>query len=143
VVVTDFHNAAAPIIRYEVGDIGSMWPDEPCACGRPFPRIARIDGRLQDVIQTPRGPMNQIWFGLVIRDFTWIAGWQLVQNQRDRVLFRLITTQELTPELLAPFLTRLRTGLGDMNIDFERADELTRRPNGKFQPIISTIDRPA
>ncbi|HKW14829.1 MAG TPA: hypothetical protein VJS69_10125 [Candidatus Krumholzibacteria bacterium] len=143
VVVTDFHNAASPIIRYEVGDIGSMWPNEPCACGRPFPRIARIDGRLNDVIQTPRGPMSQIWFGLVIRDFDWITGWQVVQSQRDRVLFRLITTQELTPGLLAPFLAKLRTGLGDMTIDFERAAELTRRPNGKFQPIISTLERPA
>jgi phenylacetate-CoA ligase len=143
VVVTDFHNAASPIIRYEVGDIGSMWPDEPCACGRPFPRIARIDGRLNDVVQTPRGAMNQIWFGIVMRDFNWITAWQVVQNQRDRVLFRLITTQELTPELLSPFLAKLRSGLGDMTIDFERASELSRRPNGKFQPIISTIERSA
>jgi hypothetical protein len=40
--------------------------------------------------------MNQIWFGIVMRDFAWITAWQVVQNQRDRVLFRLITTEELT-----------------------------------------------
>jgi phenylacetate-CoA ligase len=143
VVVTDFHNAASPLIRYEVGDIGTMWPDEPCACGRPFPRLARIDGRLQDVIDTPHGPMSQVWFGVVIRDFTWIVGWQLVQSRRGHVVFRLVTTRELTPELLAPFMGKLRTRLGDMAIDFERVDEIARRPNGKFQPIVSTIERSA
>jgi hypothetical protein len=30
-----------------------------------------------------------------------------------------------------------------MTIDFERASELSRRPNGKFQPIVSTLERPA
>ena len=139
VVVTDLHNAASPIIRYEVGDIGSMWPDQPCACGRPFPRIARIEGRLNDVIRTPHGTINQIWFGIVVRDFSWILGWQVVQSQLDRVLFRLVTSRELTPELLDPFLAKLRVRLGDMAIDFERVDEISRRPNGKAQPLITTI----
>jgi len=143
VVVTDFHNAASPLIRYEVGDIGTMWSDEPCACGRPFPRLVRIDGRLQDVVETPDGPMTQTWFGLIIRDFTWIAGWQIVQDRRDRVLFRLVSTHELTSDLLAPFIAKLRTRLGGMTIDFERVNEIQRRASGKYQPIVSTIERSA
>jgi phenylacetate-CoA ligase len=141
VVVTDFHNAAAPLIRYEVGDIGSMAPDEPCACGRPFPRIARIEGRMQDVIQSPHGPMSQIWFGLVIRDFAWINGWQAVQDRADRVVIRIVAGSDLTPELTAPLLAKLRSRLGDMQIDLERVDALSRRASGKHQPIISTVER--
>jgi hypothetical protein len=52
-----------------------------------------------------------------------------------------VTTKALTPELLAPFIAKLRTRLADMTVDFERVDEIPRRPNGKFQPIVSTIDR--
>lgn len=141
VVITDFHNAASPLIRYEVGDTGTMWPDEPCACGRPFPRIATIDGRTQDVVQTPRGPMTQVWFGVIVRDFPWIEGWQVVQDRRDHIVFRIRSKRELTPELTGPFVTRLRTRLADMTIDFERVDELSRRPSGKHQQIISTIDQ--
>jgi phenylacetate-CoA ligase len=141
VVVTDFHNAAAPLIRYEVGDIGSMAPDEPCACGRPFPRIARIEGRMQDVIQSPHGPMSQIWFGLVIRDFAWINEWQAVQDRADRVVIRIVAGSDLTPELTAPLLAKLRSRLGDMQIDLERVDALSRRASGKHQPIISTVER--
>jgi phenylacetate-CoA ligase len=140
VVVTDFHNAATPFIRYEVGDVGTMWPDEPCACRRPFPRIARIEGRLQDEIQSPHGPMSIIWFGLVIRDFTWIDGFQLVQNRRDHLLVRFLTKRALTPELLAPLTAKLSSKLLDMTIEYERVDELSRRPNGKYQPVVSTID---
>ena len=46
---------------------------------------------------------------------------------------------KLTPDLVDPFLAKLRVRLGDMAIDFERVDEISRRPNGKAQPLISTI----
>jgi phenylacetate-CoA ligase len=143
VLVTDFHNAASPLIRYEVGDIGVMGPDEPCACGRPFPRLARIEGRLHEVLHTPNGPMSQIWISLILRSFDWFDAYQVVQSRRDHVLFRFQTKRELTPELVDPLVARLKTRLGNMTIDCERVDSIARRPIGKFQLFISTVDRPS
>jgi phenylacetate-CoA ligase len=143
VVVTDFHNAATPLIRYEVGDIGVMGPDEPCPCGRPFPRLARVDGRSQDVIQTPNGPLTVIWVSFITRDYSWINGFQVVQDARDHIVLRLLTKRELTADLLAQITARLLVKLGGMTIDFERVDTLSRRPNGKAQILISTIGPPA
>jgi phenylacetate-CoA ligase len=143
VVVTDLHNAATPMIRYEVGDFGTMGPDEPCACGRPFPRLARVEGRIQDMIWTPAGPVTGIVIQFITRDHPWIEGHQVVQDARDRILLRVLTRSELTPELTDPLTARLRVRLGsDMRIDYERVTEISRKPNGKVQSLISTVEPP-
>ncbi len=139
IVVTDFHNAATPFIRYEIGDLGVMAPDEPCACGRPFPRLARVDGRLQDVIHTPRGSLSGLYITYTMRQFDWIDGYQVVQNARSRILIRLLTTATLNAERLAPVTAILREKLGDMTIDYERVDALSRRRSGKVELVISTL----
>jgi phenylacetate-CoA ligase len=143
IVVTDFHNAASPLIRYEVGDLGVMRPAEPCPCGRPFPRLAHIEGRRQDMIYTPNGPLTAIWVSFITRSFDWIDAFQVVQNTRDRILIRLLTKREVTPELVAPLTAKLLTRLGNMTVDYERVDSIARRPNGKFQLLISTINTPS
>jgi phenylacetate-CoA ligase len=139
IVVTDFHNAATPFIRYEIGDVGVMGPDEPCACGRPFPRLARVDGRLQDVIYTPRGSLTGLYITYTMRQFEWIDGYQVVQNARNRIVLRLLTKTSLTAERLAPVTAMLREKLGDMTIDYERVDALSRRSSGKVELVISTL----
>jgi phenylacetate-CoA ligase len=143
VLVTDFHNSASPLIRYEVGDNGTMCPDELCTCGRPFPRLASVDGRSQDMIHTPKGPITIIWMGYILRDYDWIEGHQVVQHARDRILLRLLTRRELGPELMSPIVERLQERFSGMVIDYERVDQLERRPGGKYQLLISTLGPPA
>ena len=48
-VVTILQKEALPIIRYRTGDITSI-NHAPCACGRTHPRIARIAGRVDDML---------------------------------------------------------------------------------------------
>lgn len=54
IVITDLWNAGMPIIRYEIGDLGSL-TDEPCACGSQLPRIVELVGRTTDVFFNSRG----------------------------------------------------------------------------------------
>lgn len=143
IVVTDFHNAATPFIRYEIGDIGVMAPaNEHCACGLPFPLLKSVDGRLQDVVHTSNGPISALYVTYTMRQFDdWIEGYQVVQDARDRVTVRLLTKTDFTPERLAPVEALLRKKLGaDMNIEFERAAELVRRRSGKVALVISSIE---
>lgn len=139
IVVTDFHNAATPFVRYDIGDIGVMSPDEPCPCGRPFPRLARVEGRLQDMIYTPRGPLTALYVTYTMRQFDWIDGYQVVQNARNRILIRLLTGAVLSAERLAPVTAMLREKMGDMTIDYERVDALSRRKSGKVELVVSTL----
>ena len=142
IVITDLHNAAAPFIRYEIGDVGVMAPDEPCACGKPFPVLASVDGRLQDVVHTPHGPVSGLYITYTMRQFDdWIEGYQVVQDSKQRVLIRLMTREEFTPERLAPVTALLREGLGaGIEVDYERVSELERRRTGKVALVISSIE---
>jgi phenylacetate-CoA ligase len=143
IVVTDLHNAATPFIRYEVGDIGVMAPPGlACSCGRAFPKLQSVDGRLQDVVHTPDGPVSGLYITYTMRQFDdWVEGYQVVQDSPDRARVRLLTKSEFTPERLALVEALLRKKLGDsMAIEFERVDELTRRRSGKVALVISGVD---
>ncbi len=48
-VVTILQKEALPIVRYRTGDITSI-DHTPCECGRTHPRIARLSGRVDDML---------------------------------------------------------------------------------------------
>jgi phenylacetate-CoA ligase len=50
IVVTTLRKQAMPLIRYRTRDLSRLYP-EPCACGRPHPRIARLTGRTDDMVK--------------------------------------------------------------------------------------------
>jgi phenylacetate-CoA ligase len=50
IVVTTLNKQATPLIRYRTRDLSFLYPD-PCACGSPYPRIGRIQGRSDDQIK--------------------------------------------------------------------------------------------
>jgi phenylacetate-CoA ligase len=65
VFVTDLCNRAMPFIRYEVGDT-AVPSDQTCSCGRTYPLLKRITGRVADYLRTPEGE--------------WISGISLTEN---------------------------------------------------------------
>ena len=53
-VVTDFANRVFPLVRYRMGDRGSLRARR-CACGLPFPVMDPPDGRTSDLLRLPDG----------------------------------------------------------------------------------------
>lgn len=54
IVVTDLANQVFPLIRYRIGD-RSAFTGTPCLCGRSFPTILPIQGRVTDTLRLPNG----------------------------------------------------------------------------------------
>jgi phenylacetate-CoA ligase len=50
-VVTMFQREAMPLIRYRIGDVGSILPYEPCSCGRTMPKMSYVKGRVSQIIK--------------------------------------------------------------------------------------------
>jgi phenylacetate-CoA ligase len=64
IVVTDLTNRVFPIIRYRLGDRGSLI-DGTCECGVSLPRMAQPEGRATDVLRLPSGKaMNHRLLGM-------------------------------------------------------------------------------
>jgi phenylacetate-CoA ligase len=48
-VLTTLTKEALPVVRYRTGDV-TRWVREPCPCGRSYPRVARLQGRVDDML---------------------------------------------------------------------------------------------
>ena len=56
VVGTTFHNQAMPLVRYQLSD-RTRWKPGRCACGRPFPMIEPVTGKVEDALSGSAGQM--------------------------------------------------------------------------------------
>ncbi|MPZ88426.1 MAG: hypothetical protein GEU81_10180 [Nitriliruptorales bacterium] len=53
VVLTTLGKEGMPLLRYRTRDLSRIYPD-PCPCGSPYPRMARLSGRTSSAISAPR-----------------------------------------------------------------------------------------
>ena len=54
ILVTLLGNRGFPLIRYEIGDVGSL-SDVSCPCGLPFPVLQSVEGRALECLTDSRG----------------------------------------------------------------------------------------
>lgn len=143
VVVTDLHNFATPLIRYELGDLAEAG-EAACACGRGLPKLQRILGRERNLLHLPDG--RRMWplvGSYTYRDIAPVRQYQVVQHDLAHVSLRLATERPLTPEEEYRLAARLREYLGfDCAVRCEYFDgRIPPGPGGKFEDFISEIGR--
>lgn len=137
-VVTDLTNHAMPLVRYQVGDFAVQ--GGPCACGRPFPTLREIRGRIHDVVYTPTG---RRWHGekldyLMVSLYGEVGGfrqYQVVQDGPDSLEVRLVTDGEVSPELEQRIAAYVRDRLDGMRTRVRRVDRVERAPSGKLRVV--------
>ena len=139
VVVTSLHNFAMPLVRYELGDYAEAGPQ--CGCGRGLPVLARIMGRVRNVLVLADG--RRYWPNFGSRSLTKIAPvlqHQFVQKAYDVIEARLVVAQTLTPlqeeELRRHLLSRLPA---PFEIRFAYVDGIPRSAGGKFEDFMSEV----
>lgn len=140
VVVTDLRNYAAPVIRYAIGDMAEA--ALPCGCGRGWPTLARIRGRVRNLVTFPDG--SRAWPMVGYRDFHALAGvtqYQFVQHDRQTIEVRIVADAPLTPESEAALTARIRRALGyPFTLRFTRhAERLPMGGSGKFEEFLSLL----
>jgi phenylacetate-CoA ligase len=140
VVVTDLHNFATPLIRYDLGDLAEA--DGPCACGRGLPKIRRILGRQRNLLRLPDG--RRFWplvGAFSYRDIAPVRQYQVIQHSLERVTLRLAVERSLTIAEEKALIEKLVEFLGyRFNVDFDYCSpEIPRGPGGKFEDFICEI----
>ncbi len=89
VLVTDLHNLAMPIIRYDIGDLARI-EHGPCPCGRNTPRIF-MEGRIDDAFVTRSG---RILTAEAVSNFfsneSEIQDFQLTESQNGKWTLRVV-----------------------------------------------------
>jgi phenylacetate-CoA ligase len=143
VVVTQFDNAAMPLVRYELGDVAVAAPDDArCACGRTLPMLERIEGRIPDLIVVPDGSFLVTHFFVVLfKNLQSVHRYQIVQDERDRMRVRLVPRPGADRPQVEAIVRREVTAAtrGLIACDFEWVDEIPLAGRGKRRLVISTV----
>ena len=138
VVVTDLTNYAMPLIRYRLGDYGIR--AEGCTCGRGFPVLEKIWGRVYDAVYTPAG---RRWHGEKVKylimqlhsEGVEIQQFQVVQDGPGTLDIALVTETPIdvaTEERIAAYI---RTELDGMEARVRRVRAVERSPSGKMRLV--------
>lgn len=150
-LVTLLGNDRFPMIRYEIGDIGALGA-EPCPCGRPFPVLASVQGRIMECLNGVDGQfVTPVYIrhliGVVHNPDNRLQRFQLNQLAADR--FQLLL--QLDPDHRDAFRTRLLPDiLRDLRVVLgERAEITTAFPDrieesasGKFLYVRNLARKP-
>lgn len=139
IIATGILNKAMPLIRYEVGDLGSIGAGaQQCSCGRSMAVMASIEGRVDDFVFTPDGRRIGRLDPVFKADMP-IREAQIVQDNVTEITVRYVPAPGLQPAHLAELDKRLHDRLGEMAISYLPVKEIARGPNGKFRAVVSKI----
>lgn len=136
VIVTDLHNFAMPMIRYELGDQAAF--GAPCPCGRGLPVLDVVAGRTGDLAVDPTG---RRFFAHLVQDF-WITIAPIVQRQivqlaPDALEIRYVADRGLTGEETTRLCDAIRRAMRfDYRIECRRVPAIPPGPGGKFVDFV-------
>jgi phenylacetate-CoA ligase len=143
IVGTQLHARAMPLIRYRTGDVGVLAAGRCEACGRPYPLLERIEGRLQEFVVGSNGRRISIAaINMHTGLFDNVRQFRFVQRRPGELTLRLVPGAAYDE---AADGARIRTELapklgGDIALALELVDELPRDPSGKFRFLDQSLD---
>lgn len=139
VLVTNLHNFAMPLLRYEVGDFAEV--GAACPCGRGLPVLKRILGRVRNMITLPSGQKK--WPDFASRHYADIAPiqqFQMIQKTLETLEMRLVVSEPMNKEQEKRLAEVVRNALGyPFVIGFSYLDEIPRSASGKFEEFLSEV----
>jgi len=140
VVITDLHNFATPLIRYEIRDYAEVGPT--CPCGRGLPTLSRIMGRRRNMVVFPDGRRHWPLIGAHrYREIADIRQYQAIQHAVDDIEIRLVVDAPLSKEQESKLTSLAHAALGHpFQLRFSYwQQELPKTRGGKFEEFVSLV----
>jgi phenylacetate-CoA ligase len=143
VFLTDLSNMVMPFINYDIGDWAVAGP--PCPCGRGWPTLRDLDGRVGEVIETPDGKI--IAPGALTRRLTrqvvgYVWEYQAVQPTPDAVVLRVVPSRRFSPGVATGLQANLQEFLGPtVRVTVETVERIPVEASGKrliIKPVPPT-----
>jgi phenylacetate-coenzyme A ligase PaaK-like adenylate-forming protein len=140
-VGTGFNNLSMPLIRYRCGDLIRPAPaNERCACGRSFPLIEQIVGRVDDSIKLADGRS----IGRLDHLFKGVEGIleaQIRQDRLDALTILVVPSGGFNGRTRETLQNNARYRLGDgIALEIRLVDAIPRSKNGKFKGVICNVN---
>jgi phenylacetate-CoA ligase len=136
-VATLLVNRAMPLLRYRLGDRGSLRPGR-CACGHPFPLLGVVTGRRADVLVLADGhrvsPYKLTCAMELVGD---VLRYQVTQLEPARLRVRAILDPAADRNRIAGRIRSVMQGevASFLETDVEFVDRLPTGPRAKFRLV--------
>lgn len=151
IVVTSLVNYAMPLIRYRIGDMG-MWSDHLCSCGRTWPLLKEVSGRVTDVfyrrdtaIVSPEYLIHLI--GIELNN-GWIQKFQVVQEDYDHLCVSIVTIDSVNDPktYYSDEIKKITEGIHlvmgeNCKVEYKFVSDIEHTVSGKYRYTISKIAR--
>jgi len=146
IVVTSLVNYAMPLIRYDIGDLGA-WAEAPCSCGRAWPLLRSITGRVSDTFVTADGTLVAgQYFHYVFFLQDWVEKFQVVQESASEIRARIVRRKDV-PRVsdavttgVEEIVRKVHLAMGDnCNVAFEFVDDIEPSASGKYRFTVSKV----
>jgi phenylacetate-CoA ligase len=143
-VGTPLHNWGFPLLRYRTGDEVGPAPEGPCACGRAFPRLGAIDGRVEDAFVAADGRTIPLP-SLVIDDLNGLTEAQIVQRAPGWFEIRVVPGAGFDLEACrAQAMRNAERCFGQgQQTEFRVLDRIPRSASGKLRSAVVLHPEPA
>lgn len=137
IVVTNLHNHAMPLIRYDIGDYGRFVPNM-CTCGFNTPLIGPVEGRESDTIVLEDGTLlfPDFFYDLFCQ-FDSINKYQIVQESPNEIVIYFTATPELAKSLSYIEAIIKNETCGKLEISIHLCNDIPRLRSGKHRYVIS------
>ncbi|MBT9492548.1 MAG: phenylacetate--CoA ligase family protein [Paucibacter sp.] len=139
VVGTSFDNMLMPWVRYRLGD--EIVPADPglkCDCGRHFPVISHLVGRVDDYVLAPDGRQVNMMSNVLDNIPHLLEG--QVRQDKPNELTLVLALPEGAPLDEAEAIRTVHEYIGsDMAVRIERVASVPRTGNGKLRVVVRTI----
>lgn len=138
-VFTGLMNSDMLLVRYQLGDRGTLPVWDSCSCGRPMPVMGRLEGRSDDMITTSTG-RKLFWFNSVFYGKPIVES-QIVQESLERITVNVVPEANFSEEDELALKQAMLDRVGDgMEIVINRVDSIQRTKTGKLKTIVSYVD---
>ncbi|MFZ5979902.1 MAG: phenylacetate--CoA ligase family protein [Candidatus Zixiibacteriota bacterium] len=139
IVLTELHSYAMPFIRYRLGDTVVL-SDELCSCGMESPLFAHIEGRLEDMIETPDG--RKVAGGMLYYTLTrGIHQFKAYQRAVNKLEVFIEKGPDFSEKFLEDVIVKWREYLGEeMQFEFKFVDRVPADPSGKLRYFVPEFD---
>jgi len=146
IVVTELNNFYSPLIRYKVGDKGTL-SNSLCPCGRGFPVMASIKGRSDEFIVFPNGKkVDPYVFEYIIKNipskYGTINRFLIIQDSISCLNLKLVCDTSC-PQKLVKALNNswVRLYGNDLSLKVELVHNIPKNASGKLACFKSLLKR--
>ncbi len=135
-VVTSLVNTAMPLLRYRTGDLASLLGGA-CACGATFPRLGIVTGREVETVMLRTGRrVSPYELTCAMETVGGVRRYQLRQTAEHAFVVSVVPDRAADVDAIRRrAIAALERVLGDVRVETQFVDTLTRGPRGKERVV--------